>query len=240
MAAPETVPFDGDPRGRMPRAVIASGAGRYADPWHPYPQTSAAIADLLRADGWDVDVIDDPDIALGRLADAELLVVNAGDPSRNPDAAPVVVPAAEAGLAAALDRGIGVIATHSAVSSLRDYPDWIGTIGGEWRNGLSWHPEIGVAAVRAVAPGSIIVPADFTAFDERYTDLVVDPAVHVLAVHELDGTAHPLVWTNETNWGRMPVRAVVSALGHDTRAYESAELRAVLARAARWAARLAP
>lgn len=238
MAAFETAPPDDAPRGRTHRAVIASGAGRYADPWHPYPQTSAAIADLLRADGWDVDVIDDPDIALTQLADADLLVVNAGDPWRNPDAAPVEVPAAAAGLAAALDRGMGVIATHSAVSSLRDYPDWISTIGGEWRNGLSWHPEIGEAAVRAVAPGNAIVPGDFTAFDERYTDLAVDPAVHVLAVHHLDGTAHPLVWTNETNPGRMPVRAVVSALGHDTRAYESPELRAVLARAARWAARL--
>lgn len=220
--------------------MIASGAGRYADPWHPYPQTSAAIADLLRDDGWRVDVIDDPDIALTQLADVELLVVNAGDPWRNPDAEPTGDPAAEAGLAAALDRGIGVIATHSAVSTLRDYPDWIATIGGEWRNGRSWHPEIGDAAVRAVAPGDVIVPADFTAFDERYTDLVVDPAARVLAVHDLDGIEHPLVWTNETNRERMPVRAVVSALGHDSRAYESPELRAVLARAARWAAHLAP
>lgn len=240
MAASETAPPDNAPLGRTHRAVIASGAGRYADPWHPYPQTSAAIADLLRADGWDADVIDDPDIALTQLVDADLLVVNAGDPWRNPDAAAAAAPAAAAGLAAALGRGIGVVATHSAVSSLRDYPDWISTIGGEWRSGLSWHPEIGDATVRAVAPGNVIVPADFTAFDECYTDLAVDSAVRVLAVHDLDGIAHPLVWTNETSRGRMPVRAVVSALGHDTRAYESPELRAVLARAARWAAHLEP
>ncbi|MCP2635937.1 ThuA domain-containing protein [Microbacterium sp. HD4P20] len=240
MAAPETPPAERSYGGRMPRAVIASGAGRYADPWHPYPETSAALADLLRADGWDARVIADPDVALTQLAGAELLVVNAGDPWRNPDAAPAVDPAAEAGLAAALDRGIGVVATHSAVSSLRDYPAWSRTIGGEWKNGSSWHPEIGDASVRAVVPGHDIVPADFTAFDERYTDLAVDAAVHVLAVHDLDGVAHPLVWTHEATPGRMPVRAVVSALGHDARAYDSAELRAVLARAARWSARLDP
>jgi type 1 glutamine amidotransferase len=218
--------------------VIASGSGRYADPWHPYPETSAAIAALLRADGWKVDVIAAPDRALASLDGAALLVVNAGDPWRNGEAARGADPDAEAGLSAALERGIGVIATHSALSSLRDYPAWRRTIGGEWEAGRSWHPDIDDAAVRVVDDAHGIARADFAVFDERYTDLVVDEGATVLAVHDLDGVAHPVVWARETSPGAAPVRALVSALGHDARAYDSEELRALLARGARWAARL--
>lgn len=218
-----------------PRAVIASGAGRYADPWHPYAATSTRLADILRGDGWHVEVIDDPDCALASLEGAQLLVVNAGDPWRGDNTTRGIDPAAESGLDAALDRGIGVIATHSALSSLRDYPSWRAAIGGEWEEGRSWHPEIGDATVRVVDPERSLVGEDFTIFDERYTDLVVDSGVSVLAVHDLDGVAHPVVWTNETRPGTRIVRSVVSALGHDARAYDSAGLRALLARAARWA-----
>jgi len=221
-----------------PRAVIASGAGRYADPWHPYAETSARIAEVLRSDGWRVDVVADPDRALASLDGATLLVVNAGDPWRHPDAAPSAVRESEAGLDAALDRGIGLIATHSALSSLRDYPAWRRAIGGEWETGRSWHPEIGDSVVRIVDRAHGIGDDDIDLFDEMYTDLVADAGVTVLAVHDLGGFIHPLMWTNETHPGASPVRAVVSALGHDARAYDSADLRALLARAARWAARI--
>src|SRR5687767_624865 len=81
-----------------PRVVVASGFGRYADPWHPFPATSVRIADVLERDAWHVDVIDDPDRALAELDGAALLVVNAGDPWRGDDAARGADPAAEAGL----------------------------------------------------------------------------------------------------------------------------------------------
>lgn len=230
--APQEHPPTGD--SSAPLAVIASGSGRYADPWHPYPETSAAIAALLRADGWRVDVVDDPDWALTSLEGAALLVVNAGDPWRGEAAARGADAAAEAGLAAAIERGIGMIATHSGLSSLRDYPAWRRAIGGEWVDGTSWHPEIGLTTTRAVDHAHGIVQRDITAFDERYADLAVDEGVHVLAVHDIDGVAHPAIWTHE----RGGTRAVVSSLGHDARSYESGEHRAVLARAARWAARL--
>ena len=68
-----------------PRAVIATGTGRYGDPWHPFSETSARIAALLRDDGWDVTVDDDVDRALAHLDGFDLLVVNAGDPWRNED-----------------------------------------------------------------------------------------------------------------------------------------------------------
>ena len=216
-----------------PRVVIATGTGRYADPWHPYPATSVRIAEILRADGWDAVVDDDVEHALAHLDGADLLVVNAGDPWRNggeahPD------PAAAAGLTAAIARGIGLIGIHAALSSLRDHPAWRKAIGGEWVPGSSWHPPIGDARVRVVDAGHAITDGmpHLDVFDERYSDLVVDAGARVLAVHDVDGAEHPAVWVRE-----QPTRAVVSSLGHDERAYDSPELATLLQRAARWAAR---
>jgi hypothetical protein len=72
-----------------PQALLLSGTGRYADPWHPFAETSAALAGLLREQGFGVEMADDVDAALARLAapdgpaDADLpdlLVVNVGLP----------------------------------------------------------------------------------------------------------------------------------------------------------------
>lgn len=220
-----------------PRAVIATGTGRYGDPWHPFSETSARIAALLRDDGWDVTVDDDVDHALAHLDGFDLLVVNAGDPWRNGDTelGHHADPAADAGLANAIARGIGIIAVHAALSTLRDRPAWRRAIGGEWEPGRSWHPPIADAHVRIVDAGHPITDRmpGIDVFDERYSDLAVDDGARVLAEHEVDGTAHPAVWIRED-----PTRAVVSSLGHDARAYDSPEHVRLLQRAARWAARV--
>ncbi|MDF2581238.1 MAG: ThuA protein [Microbacterium sp.] len=219
-----------------PRAVIATGTGRYADPWHPFPATSARIAAALRSDGWDVTVDDDVDHALAHLEGIDLLVVNAGDPWREggTELGRRADPAADAGLRAAIARGIGLVAIHAALSSLRDHPAWREAIGGEWQPGLSWHPPIGDARVRIVDGDHPVTegmpPIDV--YDERYSELVVDEGVRVLAVHDVDGVEHPAVWVRER-----PTRAVVSSLGHDERAFDSPAHVALLQRAARWAAR---
>lgn len=220
-----------DTPARTPRAVIASGAGRYDDPWHPFATTSAIVADILGAAGWDATVVADPDAALTVLDGADLLVVNAGDPWAGGDARRGADPAAAAGLHSALESGVGMLALHSALSSLRDYPDWRSAIGGAWIDGRSWHPEIGPARVRAVGP---LVEHDLAVFDEVYTDLEVAPGIVVHAVHDLEGTAHPVIWTLESGGAR----AAVSALGHDVRVYESSGYRGLIVHLARWAARL--
>lgn len=218
----------------MPRALVAAGSGRYADPWHPYRDTAGLIAEVLTGDGWQVEVDDDLDRALTRLDGVDLLVVAAGDPWRNGETgfgAP-----SEGALRESLARGIGILALHTALATLRDYPDWRRAIGGEWTEGRSWHPEISDAAVHVI-DGTHPVTAglrDFTLYDERYTDLEVDPDVGVLAVHEWEGLAHPLVWVREPG----SARVVVSALGHEERAFRSPEHRRLLRQAARWAGRV--
>lgn len=225
----------------MAEAMILSGAGRYADPWHPYAATSEALAGILEQAGYGVRIDDDVDRALARIGDAELLVVNAGDPWRStadggperPEAPePAVLEAAADGLDEALERGIGILAVHAAVASLRDYPAFAGMLGAEWVPDASMHPPIGETVVHVHGNHPIAAGGDFTVFDERYSHLHLLDTIEPIADHEHDGVRHPLVWARESGRSRL----VYDALGHDARSYESAGHRALLERAVAWLA----
>ncbi|WP_253820902.1 ThuA domain-containing protein [Agromyces terreus] len=218
----------------MADVVILSGAGRYADPWHPFAETSDALAGLASDAGLTVRVADDPDAALAVLDDGvRIVVVNAGDPEGRPPASAERVVEAAAALDRALQRGIGILAMHAAAASLRDYPAYERAVGARWVRDVSWHPPIGETRVHlvgdhAVAEGLV----DFTVFDERYTGLRLLGTIEPIAEHEQDGTRHPLVWARESGRSRL----VYDALGHDDRSYESAGHRELVTRALGWLA----
>jgi hypothetical protein len=225
------------------RAVILSGAGRYADPWHRFAETSAALAGILGGAGYHVHVSDDLVAGLAELGDAELLVVNAGNPANpRPEGEPeppapteTQLAAAAAGLDAALARGIGVLAVHAAASTLPELPAFGHALGARWVEGASWHPPIGEARVHLVGTHPIAEGvADFTVFDERYSGLRLDGVIEPIAEHEEGGMRHPLVWARELG----PSRLVYDALGHDTRSYEAPEHRELLTRALDWLSRV--
>lgn len=225
------------------RALVAAGTARYGDPWHPFVETGRRLAEIVGAAGFDVDFSTDVDDALTRLDGVELLVVNAGDPWRNGETGHGAPSPSLLGLDAALDRGIGVLAVHNAVSSLRDYPRWRGTVGGDWIPGVSGHPPFGTATVRVIAGAHPLIEdipgvdaGTFELPDERYTHLVVDEDVTVLAEHVLaeDGSVHPLFWLREVGASRV----VYDALGHNERSFASPTHLEFVTRAARWAARL--
>ncbi|WP_243077190.1 ThuA domain-containing protein [Microbacterium sp. SS28] len=210
------------------RAVIASGTGRYADPWHPFPKTSPLVAEILRDAGFEVAVDPDVDHAVAHLDDVDLLVVNAGDPWRDHDETGAT-PAPDA-LAAALERGIGVIALHCAVASLRDYPEWAPAIGAMWVPGLSYHPTAGVISVAVGGlPGQ--PHSSFEVHDESYCRLQRLGRSTVVAEHPGDGSPEPAAWIREAGASRV----AVDVLGHDERSYESAGHRELLRRLALWA-----
>ena len=213
------------------RAVIATAEGRYRDPWHAFDETSPALADALTDAGFSCEILPVDD-ALARLEGADLLAVNAGDPWRH-DPLPSGAPDdAVAGLHAALARGIGVLAMHTSLASLRDYPDWPIAVGGMWLPGMSMHPPLSDAVFDWVDhPLAGSVP--LAATDERYAYLQQLGNRDVVATHQHDGLAHPVVWTREHG----SARVAVDLLGHDPRSYASNAHRALIARLARWAAR---
>ena len=221
------------------RAVILSGAGRYADPWHPFAETSAALAGIVTGAGYRVEVSDDLLGGLAALEGVDLLVVNAGGPdSPLPEGAvdpgapsDAEIAAASAGFEAALARGIGVLAVHAAVGTLPEAPAFGHALGARWVDGVSWHPPIGDARVHLVGAHPIAEGlADFTAFDERYSGLRLLEVIEPIAEHEQDGIRHPLIWARELGRSRL----VYDALGHDARSYDSAAHRALLDRALTW------
>jgi len=213
----------------MTRSLILSGGGEYRDPWHPFAATSARLAGLLRTLGHEVEVSESVGDSAAELAGWDLVVVNA---AAGP---PADTTAAAAGLRAALDRGVGVLAVHVGACTLLGLPDWESVTGAAWVSGRSMHPKTGPCRITTY-PGRhpICAPvADFDIVDERYSYLRIAPDVVPLAAHEHGGETHPLLWARVL--GRS--RVVTDALGHDERSYDSAAHRELISRAAHWLTR---
>lgn len=216
-------------------ALILSGAGRYADPWHPFPDTSAALGGLLTEAGFAVEQSTDVDGSLQRLDGVDLLVVNTGDPWRNGETGRGAPTAALAGLDAALERGIAVLVQHTGVTSLRDYPSWAAAVGAVWLPEISGHPPLTEFEVRltdaGVSTGGLLEGQDdFTLADEQYTFLQRVGPAEVLAEHTHAGEQHPVVWVRRHGKARI----AVDLLGHDLRSYDSPEHRRLLHSLVAW------
>lgn len=229
-------PSETDPTHR-PHALILSGAGRYSDPWHPFAETSARIADVLRDAGIDVDVREEIDESLAALAahpidtdaqDVDLLVVNVGNPGELDPADA----ASREGLLAHVGGGGAVLSMHVSATSFPGIPEWEAIMGGIWVRGATMHPDAGLSQIKVYPDRHAIVAPlrDFEVFDERYSYLRIADDVVPLATHEHDSIEHPLFWAREFGTARV----VYDALGHDARSYESAEHRELIARAAGW------
>ena len=220
-----------------PTALLLSGTGRYADPWHPFAETSAALASLLREAGAEVEVADDVDTALEGLGTSQpgpdLLVVNVGLP-RDGGTSPGTA-AATRGLESWVAGGGPLLACHVSSTSFVDTPVWEQALGGSWVRGTTMHPDYGPAHVLMdprSGPLAAGIP-DFELPDERYSWLRTLPGISVHARHQHEGTLHPLVWSYIRN-GVMEARTFYDALGHDAASFESPEHRELLRRGISW------
>ena len=240
MTAPESV-FPGEAR-QSRKALLLSGVGRYADPWHPFAETSAALAVLLREAGYDVEVPADVDAALAGLYPADeahlpgLLVVNVGLP-RDESPSPGT-PEAAAGLARWLGSAQPLLVSHVSSTSFLDLPEWEEGLGGGWVRGTSMHPEYGLADIHIHSNSGPLVQGipDFKVMDERYSWLRTIPGINVHATHTHEGIEHPVIWSFERGRSGSGTsgRTFYDALGHDAASYESAEHRELLLRAISW------
>ncbi|WP_367948730.1 ThuA domain-containing protein [Rathayibacter sp. VKM Ac-2857] len=217
---------------RFLSALVLSGAGRYADPWHPFAETTECIGGILRESGFTVTVAPDVDDALERFEDApDLVVVNIGLPR---DGSPSPAATARAGFRRLLTSGAPVLAVHASSTSLVDAPEWELALGGRWERGVSFHPDQGESRVRLLGHPLTTGMGDFVLHDERYARLRTAEDIEVVAVHEHDGLAHPLIWLRAASEDRG--RAAYDALGHDVRSFESPEHREILRRLIAWLA----
>jgi hypothetical protein len=115
------------------RALLISGAGRYADPWHPFARTSAAVAEIVTEAGLAVEIAEDVDDALAGLTVSapDLLMLNIGDPlGPGPENAeddapdPASDERSRSGLLAHLAAGRPLLALHSSSTSLGYLLEW--------------------------------------------------------------------------------------------------------------------
>ena len=217
------------------QALLVSGGGRFGDPWHPFGDTSAALASVLRERGYAVTVSEDADAALAALrTDAlpSLLVLNIGWYGPDRFAEP-----ATRGLVAALQDGLPTLLVHSTLTAFPDWPLWHDIAGGGWTQGSSYHPDYG-PAVATPDPRHPVSAGlgELEIVDERYTQLWVDDPASVFLRHEEEGRLHPLGWTR--SWGASPILA--DALGHDADAYRAVDRVVLLQRELDWLAGFGP
>jgi len=219
----------------MTVALILTGLGRYADPWHPYDTTSPLLAEILRASGIQAHIAPDVDDALSRLGSGhlpDLLVANLGRPQDG-------VPSPPAGPATAgLDRALGVVpllAFHAAANSFPDSVAWERHLGARWVPGESHHPPFGPATIHKVGDADMTRGlGDFTVQDERYLGLRHSAGSSVLYEHDDEaGGTEPTVWVRTVDGAR----AAYDALGHDARSFDSPTHVEIISRLARWLVR---
>lgn len=211
------------------RAIICSGGGDYTDPWHPFEQTSAIVADLLSASGFDVEVTTDVEADLAGLVDGgpNLMVLNCGTGgTATPRDAAV-----EDGVLSHLKRGGGILALHVASTIFTDWPQWEEILGGRWIRGTTMHPTQGPFTVSVRGDDGLGLEAgSFETVDEAYTYLHLAPTARVLATNSVAADNQPIWWLN--GWGSG--RVAYDALGHDEGAYAAPRQKEFIQRAAMW------
>src|SRR5699024_3658224 len=136
------------------KAVVISGAGRYADPWHDFAGTSQRLAELLGDQGLEAEVAtlgtDDPP-----AGPVELLVVNAGGGSTPREVEDTAADRRAEELAAwarhAAPARTRVLATHTSAHTFYDDAGWVELLGGRWIPGISWHPPMAPTTVQVTS-----------------------------------------------------------------------------------------
>lgn len=215
----------------MSRIRVVSGLAPYDDPWHPFAETSATVATVLRWAGHDVEVLDCTPQTLGSLDGIDLLVVNCGRGDGQ-------------GLGDALDEwtlafdhatdwleaGGVVLGLHTAANTFHDWPVWAETLGGRWVAGHSFHPpldQVGFTIVPGAEQHPVLAGLERVAVtDERYSALILNGASTPLLQHHHEGVDHVMAWATD--------RAVYDGMGHDARSYESPDHQRFLVNAAEW------
>ncbi len=215
----------------MARVLVFSGAGHYADPWHPFQETSQAVSKVLASLGHRVLVRDSEPGVLLDLAEFDLLVVNSGGRTEPPNTAVTAEWARDHSCLMDFHRsGSPILGLHTAVATFPDWDGWGLIIGGSWTT-ESFHPEMGSPTFHPAAHAadhpvwSGLESVSVT--DERYSCLERSDAAVPLVQHVTGGQPHTMGWAVGDS-------VIYDGLGHDARSYESEERRRLLCNEVQW------
>lgn len=231
-------------------ALILTGRGRYADPWHDHAAQSHALASIVCGLGLKAEIkstfVDD----IPQFQDYDLVIVNA---SRLPpkfdygDTNEDWIPFHEA-LRDYARAGKPLLAFHTAISAFEDSPYWPHIVGGRWIRPSLFKPQIGMTthhpridrdnpAEYVAIEGShpIVSGLDkIHAIDEQYTFLFLEYGVQPFLKQQQYNCWHANGWVNEQDG----LRLVFHALGHTPESILSADHRDLLEREIKWLAEL--
>ncbi len=213
----------------MRKALIVQGGW----PGHEPAQCAAVVADMLRADGFDVTVSDstaayaDPGLReLSLIVPIVTMSTIGKDEVEN--------------LCAAVEAGVGLAGFHGQMGdSFRNEVKYQFMVGGQWVA----HPgNIIDYTVNITRPDDAVMQGvgDFPYRSEQYY-MHVDPNNEVLATTTfagdhcawIDGHTMPVVWKRRHGAGRV----FYSALGHVASEFDVPAMATIFRRGANWAAR---
>lgn len=217
--------------------------------FHPFDESSDALASVL--DDLDIDSqrFDDVDAGLDRLRSGafDLVTINAlrwgmmtddkYEPYRH-EWAYRMPQSSRDSLTGFVQSGGALLGLHTASICFDDWPEWGELLGGAWVWGHSHHPPLGPVMAR---PSRVthIVNRDIGRIevdDEIYHNLRLQPDVVPLLVGECEtgGEPQPVCWAREVGAGRV----VYDALGHDAASINNPQHRQLLQQAAGWLLRI--
>ncbi len=147
-------------------------------------------------------------------------------------------------LLALLEEGIGVVGLHHCVAAYSAWPEWAHIIGAKYFQepetfeGKQWPAsayrhdallEIKVADLRHPVTRDV---KDFEIVDETYTNLWIDPNVHLLLTGQTGHGDSPLAWVKSYRHSRV----CYLQPGHGPAAFQNVQYRRLVMQAIQWAA----
>ena len=224
------------PEGTAKKRVLVVTGEDY--PGHPWPETSRAFVEVMRADDrMETYVCESPAmVGSSRLPAFDAVVVHFKNYAEN-----IPMGAVEGErLRRYAESGRGVVLTHFACGAFQEWPDFVQTAGRVWNPAFRAHDPHGEFTVRVRDAGHPVVQGmkDFQTTDELYTCLDGTTPIHVLcdAVSKVDGKEYPIAFTVDTPG----LRVFHSVLGHNGAAYAPPEVGALFRSGTAWACGLAP
>jgi len=216
------------------KAKILIVTGDDVSPAHDWLSCASATREVLRkSDRFDVDVVGGAEALANEanLKDVDaiyLMLYNARTPTLSDKG--------KQNLLSFVKGGKGLVVTHLSSASFKEWPEFRALCGRVWVMGTSGHgPRSTFRAVVVDKSGPITKGiGDFEQDDELYAKLQGDAPIHVLVQAHSDWSqqVEPLAFTLDYGKGRV----FHHTFGHDAKAINTPEVKALIAQGTAWAA----